>query len=510
MEKKQISPELSQAEPPPAEEEPVPADPPSRKRQLDGDDDDDDAAAAAAEPQAKRARPTAEPARLTQKNLALFDEMGGSKKKSSASSRRDSTDGSSATKTLSTTASGFAVQARENGVLDPLDSQPPENLDDIRRRLAESRATASPTESAYEDYVRAVGEAPNEATVVGEMLPLLKRYPKGYKRALNQAFTAFPRDVGFNNGLAAPQPDYVEGLGMEQFRPLPVDKHVDGAVLYRDNPRSVTLPHLAGEWKGPGGDMREATLQSGYDGAALVYARSRALAYQGTSDPAGHASITTFATNGAQLHLYAHYAAPSEDGALEYHQFPVKSASLVDSHAEHKEARKLLRNAQDHARGRCYELRDGLKDSYKKQRGSSGGSLHPVAAGAPSLPVPSGEPPHAHGDEDDFEVVEHQPSHPPTPPTSSKHQSSKTHSHHSHRSHSTPTSSSKASPSTHHSARGSGHKRKPPSSPGSPCGSSHHSRHKSYWKEDATSGRHRHEHSDGTVSWLDNEEDERA
>jgi hypothetical protein len=219
MDKKQTSPELSQAELPPAQEEQVQANPPSRKRQLDGDDD--------AEPRTKRAqttRPNSEPARLTRKNLALFDKMG--KKKSS-----DPSDDSGSTKTISTTSTGFAIQARENGILDPLDSKPPKNLDDIRNRLAESRATASPPESVYEDYVHTVGEAPNEATVFGEMLPLLKRYPKGYKRALNQAFTAFPSKAGFNNDLSAPQPDYVEGLGMEEYRPLPVDKHVNGAVL---------------------------------------------------------------------------------------------------------------------------------------------------------------------------------------------------------------------------------------------------------------------------------------
>ncbi|KAK0637393.1 hypothetical protein B0T17DRAFT_475825, partial [Bombardia bombarda] len=182
------------------------------------------------------------------------------------------------------------------------------------------------------------------------------------------AFTAFPKDVSFNNGLSAPQPDYVEGLGMEEYRPLPVDKHVNGAVLYKDNPRSVTLPHLAGEWKGPGGDMREVTLQSGYDGAALVYARNQALTYQGKSDPPGHASITTFTTNGTHLNFYAHYATPARDGTLEYHQFPIKSTNLVNSHGEHKEGRRGLRNEQDHAKRQSQALRDQLKEHYKKQR----------------------------------------------------------------------------------------------------------------------------------------------
>ncbi|KAK0753894.1 hypothetical protein B0T18DRAFT_434462 [Schizothecium vesticola] len=250
--------------------------PPTQEEQLDSDDD--------AKPLAKRARPTSEPARLTRQNLARFNKMG--KKKTS----------------------------------DPSDDSDRPNPS-RRHRL-----------SVYEDYVHTVGDAPNKATIIYEMLPLLKKYPKGYKWALSQAFAAFPMDVGFNNGLSAPQPDYVEGLGMEEYRPLPVDKHIHGAVLYKDNPRSVTLPHLAGEWKGPGGDIREATLQSGYNGAALVYVSNQALAFQGKADGPSYANITTFTTDGSEVHFYAHYATPAEeDGTPEYHQFPIKSTSLGDS-----------------------------------------------------------------------------------------------------------------------------------------------------------------------------------
>lgn len=234
-----------------AEEKQTPQNTQTRKRQNDSDIDDH-------EPQPKRAR-------LTRKNLALFDKIG--KKKTS-----DPTDDSSTTRTISTTASGFAIQARKNGILDPIDSKPPKNLQDIRKRIADSRETPSPPESVYKDYAYAVQRTDNEATMVNETIPLLKKYPREpYKRTLKQAFTAFPKEVGFNNSLSAPQPDFIEGLEMGEYWPFPVDEYINGAILYKDNPRSVTLPHLAGEWKGPGGDMREATLQSGYDGAALVY-----------------------------------------------------------------------------------------------------------------------------------------------------------------------------------------------------------------------------------------------
>ncbi|KAK0612984.1 hypothetical protein B0T17DRAFT_542373 [Bombardia bombarda] len=213
------------------------------------------------------------------------------------------------------------MRAYENGILNSHLSKPPTNLEDIRKRRIESRGTASPTESEYERYVKKVEGARNEATMVFEVGgKLLKDYnDDGYNRVFNQAFTGFPKDVGFNNSLSAPQPDFVEGLEMQEYRPFPVYKHIDGAVLYKDEPRSVTLTHLAGEWKGPDGNMKEAELQSAYNGAALVFARNQALSYLGKSDPPGHAEVTTFITDGTDLNLFAHYATRSEDGTLEYH-----------------------------------------------------------------------------------------------------------------------------------------------------------------------------------------------
>ncbi|KAK3686136.1 hypothetical protein B0T22DRAFT_500801 [Podospora appendiculata] len=254
--------------------------------------------------------------RLTRKNLALFDKSA-----------------SSAAKTASTTTSGFAVQAYKNGILPPALSKPPTNLGDIRKRHRQRSGTASPT------------------------------------KVYNQPFTGFPKDVGFNNGLSAPQPDFIEGLGMQEYRPFPVDEHVSGAVLYKDNLLSLTLPHLAGEWKGPGKDMVGARLQSGYDGAALVFARNQALALIGKPDPPGHAAVTTFTTDGTSLNLFVHYASPSEDGAaLEYHQYPVNSTNLVGSHQGLKTGRRGLRNEQDHAKERSYALRDQLKEHWRQRQ----------------------------------------------------------------------------------------------------------------------------------------------
>ena len=495
MDGAQTSPELLQAELPPGQaEETVPATT-TRKRRIEDDD---------REPQPKRTRLIRK--ELTQKNLAAFDKMG---KKRTSDPTDDS--GSTKTKTTSTTSSGFAIKARNNGILDPQSSKPPENLNNIREQYAKSRATASPPESVYNDYVDRIEKAGNEATIVVKTSELLKKYPKGYNQAYNRACTNIPRDVGFNNGLSAPQPDFVEGLEAEEHRPFPIDNYIPGATLYQDDPYSITLPQIAGEWKGPAGDMREARLQSAYDGAAIVYARNQALAYMGKSDPPGHASVTTFATDGTNLNQYAHYAAPSDKDpdTLEYHQFPISSTNLTSTYQGHKDGRRSLRNAQDHAKQQSYAMRDELKEHWKQHRSK----LPPVAEGI-NPPTDMEPPPHAvdgyedasphveeEEDEEDYEIVQ------PTTHKESSHHSKSSHRHHSSKSHHSSPHHSSSKSSHHSSSHTSSHKRKAPSSQTSSHESSGHaSKHGSYWKKNSE-GYYYHKHSDGTVTWHDDVKD---
>ncbi|KAK3935481.1 hypothetical protein QBC46DRAFT_323223 [Diplogelasinospora grovesii] len=442
------------------------------KRQIDGDGDDN-------ERQLKRAR-------LTRKNLARFNEMakkkGTNKGSASASAPPDSTVDSSATKTTSTTSSGFADKAYKNGILHPRHSKPPTNLDDIRQLHARSRVTASPPESEYKRYVNSVEVAPNEATMVYKVGgKLLKEYDdKGYHQVFNQAFTGFPKDVGFNNGLSAPQPDFVEGLEKQEYDPFPVDEHVEGAVLYKDDPFSLALPHMAGEWKGRGGDMEEARLQSAYDGAALVHARNQALSLIGKPDPPGHAEVTTFTTDGTNLNFYAHYAAPSDDGRLKYHQYQYASANVKDSHQGHKDGRKGLRNYQDRARKQSYDLKYQLKEHWKQRCDA----LQTITEAAPL---------HVAGDTYEetkagYEIVE-QPCQP-TPAASSRPRGALS-----------SVSSSQSPPTSDYVPGSAGQKRKasPPSSRES---SRPKSKGESYWEWDDRSGRYFHEHADGRVTWA--------
>jgi hypothetical protein len=111
-------------------------------------------------------------------------------------------------------------------------------------------------------------------------------------------FKDFPKRVGFNNRLSATRPDVIEGPEMLEFDPLPVSKQFGGAAVPYLAPDAITLPHLAGEWKGPGKDMNLARLQAAYDGASMVYSKNTARSFFENPDPAGDASVVTFTSDG--------------------------------------------------------------------------------------------------------------------------------------------------------------------------------------------------------------------
>ncbi|KLU90686.1 hypothetical protein MAPG_10538 [Magnaporthiopsis poae ATCC 64411] len=317
----------------------------------------------------KKQTPVAERAPPTRKNSAPSTKANGTKKKTS-----DPTDDSESTseppvsseeptESASTVTPGFANKTYENGILPPISSKPPANLDQILKRYARSRATASPPTSEHGLYNNNVSTASTKTTVLIEVSEPLKRHgDRGYGREFNQPFTNIPLNAEYNNGLSAPpQPDFVEGLRKRTFTPFPVADSVPEAVIYEKDPFSLTLPHAAGERRERGKDLKKAELRAAYNGAATVYARNKARAYTGKSDPPGYAAVTTFATNGTILSTYAHYATPSPENELEYHQYEYASTHLGFSYKGYKEGRRGLRNAQDHAREQLYALKDQLR-----------------------------------------------------------------------------------------------------------------------------------------------------
>lgn len=331
-------------------------DAPSRKRRLASDDGSDEH---------RPKRPL-----LTRENLARLAKT--TRKPTQTGPASASTAPDSAV-FWSPSKSAVIARVRRNGILRPQDSLPPVNLASILERHMRSRQSATPPESLYLAYVNRVDRAGNMPTMVHEVTRhMMEEYDDdaGYKKAFNRAFTAFPEDVGFNDCLSTPQPGFVEGLEADEFRPVRAIWRIAGAVVYKDDPYSITLPHLAGEWKGPAGNMAGATMQCGYSGAALVYARNEALFSMGKRDPLGHSEITTFATNGTTINFYAHHFTV-RDGWPEYHQYRYASENVTDTYEGYLDGRRGLRNAQDYAREQSYALKDQLRRHWDQRRCNS-------------------------------------------------------------------------------------------------------------------------------------------
>lgn len=214
------------------------------------------------------------------------------------------------------TTPAFALWAEKNGIIHAVYSNPPNNLDDLRERLNRARKTPSPSESEYELYTRTVFKACNETTMAFEVgVQLLKRYHgTGYQRAFSQSFTGFPKDVGFKNCIPPPNPGLIEGLEIWEYLLFPVDEQISGVTLFKD--------------------------ESAYDGAALAYASNDALSYIGKPDPPGESKVTMFTTDGTTINFFAHHTAPSEDGGLEYYQYPLASTNLTNSFEDFKRGRR--------------------------------------------------------------------------------------------------------------------------------------------------------------------------
>lgn len=84
------------------------------------------------------------------------------------------------------------------------------------------------------------------------------------------------------------------------------------ATLVKNDTPFVALPHFAVEYKIWDQSLKQAELQAGYHGAAMVYTRNHALHYMRQSDPPLHAAILTAATDGRRWDVYAHYACDDE------------------------------------------------------------------------------------------------------------------------------------------------------------------------------------------------------
>lgn len=289
------------------------------------------------------------PAPLTRANLELLAKMTnsqGPKSNNNTTTASDSQTKNSKESRVSITDPTFEPKLRQNGVQRVTASyrRPPVNLDEMERRLRQSRKTASPTPEEHLLYSRYFDNATNKRDIENALGHFVLKQPEAtlelsdtrYVSHIDKQWVDFPKDVGLNNQLSAPKPDRVEGFAQDTFPP-DIDRLGGAAMLVKNNPRFVALPHFVGEFKDFGGDMRKAQVQAAYDGAAMVYARNEALKLVQQPDPERTAAPITVTSDGCDWKTYVHYSGTNQDtGKLEYYQvrgdWRVTEARKSDNH----------------------------------------------------------------------------------------------------------------------------------------------------------------------------------
>jgi hypothetical protein len=287
---------------------------------------------------------------VTRKNLARLNVLNGRKDHDTDSAYLFDDETDDTMKKVCTTHSSFEQRVYQNGILDPVASRPPPGLSTIRDHATQRRTSTQPSEHAHQVYCNKISKSYNEGDVSHLIQSRITRDydDPQYHRAHGRAITEIPIQH-FNDSLSSPFPDVLEGLDTQV---LPHYLH-DNA-LHQKN--SLSFCHFATEFKRTDGNLHQATVQAAYDGAVLVNARDRALAEAkaggivstAINKAAEGPAVFTCVSDGKVAKVYTHHF---EGG--QYHQNLVARESLLNYP---NRGRELIRNTQDYARSKAYEL----------------------------------------------------------------------------------------------------------------------------------------------------------
>lgn len=298
------------------------------------------------------------------------------------------------TTTTTTTDKGFGIQLDKNGVkYGRIKAKKPKDIATVKEYLNRARESTSPDEEGYDRYVEQVEYCDNELSMQSNVWPLLAKHPShtnapGYTANYNFQWTEVESHLTF--GLSDAKPDISEGYRRDQYPPDACEA-LGGALA--PTQYNGAMPTFCVEWKGPDGVMPSAEKQCAYDGALMADAAYDAHNYM-KKDPAEFFDKTqalTVALNGEYVHLYGNHVV-KHGSSLEYHHYPLQIHKPRDSLEDFKETYKQLRNAQDWARERATQTKDGLHASIRAKEIAPAILSEPIWS-APVPPAPAVTPP---------------------------------------------------------------------------------------------------------------------
>lgn len=255
----------------------------------------------------------------------------------------------------------------------PGKSAPPDNIDEIRQRLARPRASLSPSRDITEDYEqfrRAHFHALNEEAITQEFSTSLRKR-NGEYAGRNMMFAKIAELTPVETKLSRPNPDLFVGEDPSNI-PRKIRDEI-GQYIASGIVRSPMVVNDFAEIKGPDGREQHLMNQVAYDGAIGARAMHSMRAF-GTDSPPADKKARSFVTAyaGGQASFYASYMGqPAGVGATPYYTYHVAAESAIGSVDQYRRAQQYCRNIQDLATEErklaCEEAREALRRREDQQ-----------------------------------------------------------------------------------------------------------------------------------------------
>ena len=246
----------------------------------------------------------------------------------------------------------------------------PSNLGDIRQRLAQSRASLSPSqfdESAFDDFQRKNVRAVREKKVMRTVVPVLG----GNSDIPNEQDALFTKITAITDDtIPRPMPDYFDGARREDIHGAVKDE-LEKMIIPTGHGRDPALPNFFLEAKGHRGGADVAQRQACYDGAVGARAM-HSLQNYGRDEPIydgnAYALSSTYHAGTGTLQMYAHHPTKptTPGGQSEYHMTQVKAYAMTSDRDACVDGLKAFRNGREWAK----EQRDkSIEAANAKARG---------------------------------------------------------------------------------------------------------------------------------------------
>ncbi|KAK3060079.1 hypothetical protein LTS18_009403, partial [Coniosporium uncinatum] len=281
------------------------------------------------------------------------------------SSKRSRSNRSSALKsntkptTFSSKDAAFEQELIDNGIYPFNKGHKPDNWEEIQDRLAQPRASLSPSQfsdGAFETFQLKNEEATTEAEVMSQVFPMITgktNIPSGYNQVFNNL-------EPLGDHISNAQPDYYNGSRPAEIHPK-VRDDLEQYIIPSSQRHRHALPNFFTEAKGPDGKASEAKRQITQDLAVGARGMLMTQSYEldeSVFDDKAHTFGSTYHSGTGTLQLYAmHPTEPGDaNGKPEYHTTKINGYDLTGNLDTHCLGIGAFRNLRDLAKERRDEF----------------------------------------------------------------------------------------------------------------------------------------------------------